>query len=67
SDEWTIKEIYGSGASIQAKLLSPEGDEYRVREGTKLRDGKGTVVRITPSTVTIRAGSDTEDLDWSRT
>lgn len=63
---WTIREIYGAGADIQAKLVSPEGDEVRVREGTKLRDGKGTVVRITPSVVTVRSGSETKDLDWSR-
>lgn len=63
---WSISEIYGAGASIQAKLISPDGDEVRVREGEKLRDGGGTIVRITPSMVTVRAGSDVKNLDWSR-
>lgn len=63
---WVISEIYGSGANIQATLISPEGDEMRVREGTKLRNSTSTVVRITPAVVTIRHGSDTRDLDWSR-
>ncbi len=65
SAPWTIREIYGSGPDIQAKLLSPEGDENRVREGSKLPDGKGTVVRITPTGVTVRIGSDTKELNWA--
>lgn len=64
--EWTIREIFGSGSSVQAKLLSPEGDEVRARSGMKLPDGKTTVVRITPAGVTVRIGKATKVLEWSR-
>lgn len=63
---WTIKEVFGSGVDMKAKLLSPEGDESRVAEGSKLPGGRGTVVRITPSGVTIRVDGQTKDLDWVR-
>ncbi|NBX66760.1 MAG: type IV pilus biogenesis protein PilP [Proteobacteria bacterium] len=63
---WTIKEVYGSGADMKAKLISPDGDETRVGEGAKLPGGKGSVVRITPSSVTIRIDGDTKDLSWAR-
>jgi type IV pilus biogenesis protein PilP len=66
SAPWTIKEVFGSGADMKAKLVSPEGDEARVAEGTKLPGGKGSVVRITPSSVTIRIDGHTKDLDWVR-
>lgn len=63
---WTIKEVFGSGIDMKAKLVSPDGDEVRVGEGAKLPGSKGNVVRITPSTVTIRIDGDTKELDWVR-
>lgn len=63
---WTIREVFGSGAAMKAKLLSPDGDEVRLGEGASLPDGKGTIVRITPSGVTVRMGGSTKDLDWAR-
>lgn len=63
---WTIGEVFGAGSDVQAKLLSPEGDEVKVRIGTKLPDGKGTVVKITPSGVSIRVGSEVKPLEWAR-
>jgi len=63
---WTIREIYGSGASIKATLLSPDGDEVRVREGEKLPNNNGVVTRITPTGVMIRDGKAAKALDWAR-
>lgn len=63
--QWTIREISGSGSNVYAKLVSPEGDEVRVRSGAKLPDGK-VVVRVSPSGVTVREGKGTKSLEWAR-
>lgn len=63
---WTIREIFGSGDEVQARLLSPQGDEVKARNGMKLPDGKTTVVRITPAGVTVRDGAGAKSLDWAK-
>jgi len=63
---WTIREIYGSGRGIKATLLSPDGDEVRVKEGEKLPNNNGVVTRITPTGVMIRDGKAAKALDWAR-
>ncbi len=61
---WTIREIYSAGGGVEAKLVSPEGDEIRAKTGAKLPDGKTTVVRVTPAGVTIRDDKGVKPLDW---
>lgn len=63
--DWTIKEIFGNGNDMQARLLSPEGDEVKARNGMKLPEGP-TIVRISPSGVTVRDGGNTKSLEWAR-
>lgn len=62
---WTIKEIYGNGNDMQARLISPEGDEVKARGGMKLPEGP-TIVRISPSGVTVRDGGNTKSLEWAK-
>ncbi len=64
--DWTIREISGSGSRMQARLLSPEGDEVKVHEGMKLPDDSGVVVRIAPSGVQTRKGKSSKSLDWAK-
>jgi len=66
SASWTIREIFGSGDEVQARLISPEGDEVKARNGMKLPDGKTTVVRITPAGVTVRTGTGAKTLEWAK-
>jgi type IV pilus biogenesis protein PilP len=62
---WSISDIYGASSDMQAKLLSPAGDEVRVRVGTVLPDEQGSVVRITSTDVVLKVGSKEEKLVWS--
>lgn len=62
---WTIREIYGSGSQVQAKLVSPDGDEVKARSGQKLPDGKTVVLRISPAGVTVRGPAGTKSLEWN--
>jgi type IV pilus biogenesis protein PilP len=61
---WTIREIYGAGTGVEAKLVSPEGDEVKAKSGMKLPDGKTTVVRVTPAGVTVKDDKGVKPLDW---
>lgn len=61
---WTIREIYGAGTGVEAKLISPEGDEVKAKSGMKLPDGKTTVVRVTPAGVTVKDDKGVKPLDW---
>lgn len=63
--EWTIHEVSAAGGEMQAKLLSPEGDEVKAKSGMKLPDGK-VVVRITPTGVSLRDAKGVKALEWSR-
>lgn len=63
---WTIREIFGSGSEMQARLVSPEGDEVKAHNGMKLPDGKTVVVRITPAGVTVRDSSGAKTLQWAK-
>jgi len=61
---WVIREIFGSSVDMQARLISPEGDEVKVKTGSRLPDG-AAVTSISPSGVSIRVGKDVKTLVWA--
>jgi len=62
---WTIKEIYGSTVDMQARLISPDGDEVKVKKGTKLPNSS-VVTSITPDGVSVRGGKGVRALEWAK-
>jgi len=61
---WLIREIFGSSVDMQARLLSPQGDELKVKKGEKLSDGS-VVTSITPEGVSIRGSKGVKSLQWA--
>lgn len=61
--EWQIREIYGIGNSLQARLLSTEGKIARVRQGDVLPD-ESRVIEVSKTRVKIKKDKEEIDLDW---
>jgi len=65
SRNWTIREIYGSSVDMEARLLSPDGDEFKVKKGTRLPDSS-VVTSVTPGGVSIDSGKGSKSLEWTK-
>lgn len=61
---WQIKEVFGPTDKMQARILSPEGNEAVVRRGSRLKGGF-LVTGITATSVTISKGKTAETLEWA--
>jgi len=65
ASRWTIKEVFGSTVDMQARLLSPDGDEVKVKKGTKLPDSS-VVISVSPDGVNIRGSKGVKALEWTK-
>lgn len=61
---WLIREVFGPAVNMEARLLSPEGDEVKVKKGTRLPDAS-VVMSITPEGVTLRSAKGVKTLEWA--
>lgn len=61
--EWQIREIYGIGNSLQARLLSTDGKIARVRQGDVLAD-ESRVIEVSKTRVKIKKDKEEIELEW---
>lgn len=61
--QWNIREIYGTGRALQARLISTEGKIQRVKQGDILSD-ESRVIEVSKTRVKIKKDKEVIDLEW---
>jgi hypothetical protein len=61
--EWRIREIYGIGRQLQARLISSENRIERVQQGSTIGDNI-RVIEVSKTSVKLKDGEDVLDLEW---